>query len=80
MNRSLRYTLAIIVGAAVTGTVAFFEPPTDKSLILLVGIAQVYVIGTAIALRYESILRSTDGKNGRTACSLAFQPSAVSVS
>lgn len=60
MNCLFRYFIALIVGAVVTGTVAYFEPPRGESLILLVGIAQVYIVGTVIALRYESILRNTD--------------------
>ncbi|WP_227353007.1 hypothetical protein [Haladaptatus salinisoli] len=61
MNRSLRYSVAVVVGAVVTASVTFFEPQTTESAILLVGIAQVYVVGAAVALRYGSILRSTDG-------------------
>jgi hypothetical protein len=78
MNHSLRYGIAVVVGAVVTASVAFFEPPTEESAILLVGIAQVYVVGAAVALRYGSILRSTDGRSGRAACSPVFRHLAVS--
>ncbi len=61
MNRNLRYAIALVVGAVVTASVAYFQPQTSESAILLVGIAQVYVIGTAVVLRYGSIFRSTDG-------------------
>ncbi|WP_049970029.1 hypothetical protein [Haladaptatus cibarius] len=63
MNRLLRHAIALLVSIVVTGSVAFFESPTDESLILLVGIASVYGVGTAVALQYGSLLRSTDGPN-----------------
>lgn len=63
MNRLPRHAIALVVGTVVTGSVAFFEPSTGESLILLVGIALVYGVGTAIVLQYGSLLRSTDGPN-----------------
>lgn len=61
MRRILRYATALLVGIAVTGGVALSSPPAGRTPILLVGIAQVYAVGAAIALRYRETLRRTDG-------------------
>ncbi len=51
MNRLFRYAIALLVGAVVVGGVAFFQPQSAESAILLAGIAVVYTVETAIALR-----------------------------
>ena len=56
MHRALRYGLALVVAAVVTGGVALVTPFSGTHLILLVGIAQVYGVGTAILLRYPSAM------------------------
>ncbi|WP_243700438.1 hypothetical protein [Halorussus pelagicus] len=52
VNRVLRYAVALLVAAAVTGGVASVTQRSAHQLLLLTGIAQVYAVGTAIALRY----------------------------
>ncbi|WP_231186223.1 hypothetical protein [Haladaptatus sp. DYF46] len=59
MNRLLRYAIALLVGATVTGGVAFFQPHSAESTILLAGIAVVFPVEVAIALPYWSVLRGT---------------------
>jgi hypothetical protein len=61
MDRFPRYAIALLVGAGVTGGVAFFQPRTAESAILLAGIAVVYTVGTAIALSNWSSLRNSSG-------------------
>lgn len=61
MRRALRYAVALLVGALVTGGVALVTPSAERRLILFLGIAQVYVVGTAVALRYPSVLRGSGG-------------------
>jgi len=61
MHRALRYAVALVVAAAVTGGVALVTPDWGPHLILLVGIAQVYGVGTAVLLRYPSALWGGDG-------------------
>jgi peptidoglycan/LPS O-acetylase OafA/YrhL len=63
VHRLVRYLVAVVVAAAVTGGVGFVTSPPDRSVILLVGVAQVYLVGTAVALRYPDALRRTDGPN-----------------
>lgn len=60
MNRLFRYAIALLVAAVVTGGVAFFQPQSAESAILLAGIAVVYTVETAIALPYWSVLRGTN--------------------
>ncbi|WP_135853063.1 hypothetical protein [Halorussus salinus] len=60
MHRALRYAVALAVAAAVTGGVAVVTPDVGPHLILLVGIAQVYGVGTAILLRFPSALWEDD--------------------
>jgi len=59
MNRILRYAIGLLVGATVTGGVAFFQPHSAESAILLAGIAVVYTVETSIALSYWTVLRGT---------------------
>jgi len=63
VNRLGRYLVAAVVAAAVTGGVALLTPATDRSPILLLGVAQVYLVGTAVSLRHPDALRRTDGPN-----------------
>jgi Na+/melibiose symporter-like transporter len=60
MRRLLRYALAIVVALVVTGGVALVTPDLGPHLILLVAIAQVYGVGTAILLRFPSALWKDD--------------------
>lgn len=61
MRRALRYAVALVVAALVTGGVAVAAPATHGKLLLLAAIAQVYAVGTAIALRHPHAIRRTDG-------------------
>jgi peptidoglycan/LPS O-acetylase OafA/YrhL len=63
VSRLRRYVAALVVAAAVTGGVAALTPPSDRSPILLLGVAQVYLVGTVVALRHPDALRRTDGPN-----------------
>ncbi len=63
MNRLLRYVIALLVGAAVTGGLALLQPQTPESAILLAGIAVVYTVGTAVAIPHWSALRHFDSPN-----------------
>ncbi|WP_134671302.1 hypothetical protein [Halorussus marinus] len=62
MNRTVRYAVGVAVGLAVPAAVAA-AAPTSRVPILLVAIAQVYAVGTAIALRFPDRLRRTDAPN-----------------
>lgn len=61
MHRTVRYAVAVLVAAAVTGGVAAVTPRPERALILLLGIALVYAVGTAIALRYPYAVWGSDG-------------------
>ncbi|UPW00902.1 hypothetical protein M0R88_02075 [Halorussus gelatinilyticus] len=63
MHRALRYAIALLVAAVVTGGVALVTPFSANRALLLVGIAQVYGVGTAILLRYPSAMWGSGGGN-----------------
>lgn len=66
MRRALRYAVSLVVAALVTGSVAVATPGTHGRLLLLAAIAQVYAVGTAVALRHPHAVRRTDGPRWAT--------------
>jgi len=66
VNRTVRYAAAVAVGVAAPAGVAAVSPGS-RVPILLVGIAQAYAVGTAIALRFPDRLRRTDAPNWASA-------------
>lgn len=62
MNRFARYAVASFVGVAVTVGVALVSP-VSRVLLLLVGIAQVYGFGTAIAFHVPELFWGPDESN-----------------
>jgi len=62
MDRTGRYAVALAIGVAVPAGVAAASP-ASRVPILLVGIAQTYAVGTAIALRFPGRLSRTDAPN-----------------
>ncbi len=61
MRRALRYAVALVVAAAVTAGVVVLTPRPERHLILFAGVAQVYAVGTAVALRYPGALWGSGG-------------------
>ncbi|WP_336360188.1 hypothetical protein [Haladaptatus sp. ZSTT2] len=61
MERAVRYALSVAVAIGVTGFVYLFAPPPETSWLVLLGVAQVYGVGTALWIRYAELLRSTEG-------------------
>jgi len=61
MRRNRRYGVSVLVGVVVTGGVAAATPNPLRELILLLGIAAVYVVGTAIALCRPDLLWGAEG-------------------
>lgn len=61
MRRNPRYAVAVLVAVGVTGGVAAVTPRPERAVILLLGIAVVYAVGTAIALRYPDAIWGSGG-------------------
>lgn len=55
MDRTLRYAVAVLVGGVVTSGIALVTSNPVQEMILLLGIALVYVVGTAVVLRYPDV-------------------------
>ncbi|MFC6733767.1 hypothetical protein [Haladaptatus sp. DYSN1] len=61
MNRFSRFALTVLVAVLVPAAVFLVAPPPETSWFVLLAIAVVYGVGAYYWLRYQRILRSTDG-------------------
>mgnify|MGYP006298724177 FL=1 len=67
MRRPMRYGLALLVAAVVTGGVAL----EHHSVVLLPGVYVVYTLATAVALRYPAVVWGRDLEDRRASAAFA---------